>query len=140
MTTKLVTAKTERHGGRRKGAGRPRLPRPPRLSPFIEAIPVEFRGQCSETACEYAGEAIGYLVGVMRDRSGLIKPELSVVAARYILDLAKMKDAEHEAEQQPVSDLELARWILSVLERAADQQQQQQATALLPDGNGERAN
>ena len=102
-----------RRGGTRPGAGRKALPRLDKL------VAVEIKGTIAQAARAYAAEAIGTLVGVMRDPEAT--DAVRVSCAFRILEFASEADGSpgHAGDTRQVSDLDLARWILSVFEGAA---------------------
>jgi len=104
-----------RRGGTRPGAGRKALPR------LDKVVAVAINGNIAEAARTYAAEAIGTLVGVMRDSAAT--DAVRVGCACKILELASKADGspEHAGDTRQVSDLDLARWILSVFEGAAQE-------------------
>jgi hypothetical protein len=88
--------------------------------PRLEPVAVELKGSISETAREYAAEAIGTVVSVMRDRKAT--EPTRAACAMQILDrgwgrpvAATKGDAMGDKPQdtRQVSDLDLTRWILS---------------------------
>jgi hypothetical protein len=107
--------RTPGSGGKRPGAGR-------KASPGLtDLVAIERKGTIAETAREYAFEAIASLATTMRDP--FAKAASRNAAAKHILDAAKAAEgAEAEADTRECTDMDLARWILSVLEGAAAQQ------------------
>jgi hypothetical protein len=102
-------------GGRRPGAGR--KPAPPKIAPFVA---LELKGTLGATALAYRAEALGTLLGAMRDPAATAASRIA--AAKHILDAAKLAEADASGkDDREYSDLDLARWILHILENAADE-------------------
>src|SRR5438477_2135802 len=113
-------------GGFRAGAGRKRRD----LDPKVMAP----NASLEEGARAYTGEALGILIVVMRDTKA--SAATRTAAAIHILDRGWGRPAtgaevvaRKEEDTREVSDLDLARWILSVLEDAAEEQDAAEAEA-----------
>jgi hypothetical protein len=110
MASSLENNQAEiRHGGRRPGSGRKHLLR-------LVVDPVKIEGSLTDAVRLHAGEAMACLVNVIRDPEA--NAGAKVNAAKEILRLAgEAKDGAGVATK-PASDLEIARWIIFMLESA----------------------
>jgi len=102
---------------RRGGSGRGQGRKPSPLGPLV--TDAETKATAAELARPHIGKAINALVGTIQDRRATHSARNA--AAKHILDAAKPGEGAEEKDTREVSDLDLARWILSVLESAAEE-------------------
>jgi hypothetical protein len=110
--------KRKPHGGPRPNSGR-------KANPLAPLITVETKATAAEMARPYLADAIGALVGTIRNPWA--KDSARNAAAKHLLDTAKPAEGAKADDDYEVSNIELARWIISVLENAADEQEAQKA-------------